>query len=45
MKLPNAEQLVVEREKIEGYLLNAAHGYGASKARFFGEVGFRAENW
>jgi uncharacterized protein DUF6883 len=45
MKLPSAEQLVVEREKIVGYLLNATHRYGASKARFFGELGFRLENW
>ena len=45
MKLPNAEQLIVEREKIVDYLLNPTHRYGASKARFFGEFGFRAENW
>lgn len=45
MKLPNADKLVVEREKIVGYLLNATHRYGASKARFFGEFGFQAENW
>jgi hypothetical protein len=45
MKLPNADQLIVEREKIAGYLLNATHRYGASKARFFGEFGFRVENW
>lgn len=45
MKLPNADQLIVEREKIVGYLLSAMHRYGASKARFFGEFGFRAENW
>ena len=32
MKLPNAEQLVVEREKIVGYLLNATHRYGALSA-------------
>ncbi|MFQ5852239.1 MAG: DUF6883 domain-containing protein [Candidatus Binatia bacterium] len=45
MKLPNADQLVVGREKIVGYLLNATHRYGVSKARFFGSFGFRAENW
>jgi hypothetical protein len=45
MKLPNAEQVVVEREKIIGYLLNAAHRYGTSKARFFGEFGFHPTNW
>jgi len=45
MRLPNADQLVVEREKIVGYLLNAAHHYGSSKARFFREFGFRTEQW
>jgi hypothetical protein len=45
MKLPNAEQAVVEREKIAGYLLNATHRYGASKARFFTHFGFRIEVW
>ena len=45
MKLPNAENAVVEREKITEYLLNPTHRYGASKARFFGAFGFRAEEW
>ncbi|OGA40584.1 MAG: hypothetical protein A3G24_19300 [Betaproteobacteria bacterium RIFCSPLOWO2_12_FULL_62_13] len=45
MKLPNAEQLVVGREKIEDYLLNPTHRYGASKAHCFGQFGFRAEHW
>jgi filamentous hemagglutinin len=45
MKLPNAEAAVIERRKIVGYLLNAAHRYGASKARFFGAYGFHIENW
>ncbi len=45
MKLPNADKLIVEREKIADYLLNPAHRYGASKARFFLKFGFRAEQW
>lgn len=45
MKLPNAENAVVEREKITEYLLNPTHRYGASKARFFESFGFRAEEW
>jgi hypothetical protein len=45
MKLPNAEAAVVERAKIEGYLLNVAHRFGASKARFFTHFGFRREAW
>ena len=45
MKLPNPEKLVVEREKIADYLLNPAHRYGASKARFFSEFGFQVGRW
>jgi hypothetical protein len=45
MKLPNAELAVVEQEKICGYLLNARHRYGASKAKYFGEFGFTLDSW
>ena len=45
MKLPNAEGAVVEREKVADYLLNPAHRYGASKARFFSEFGFQVTRW
>ena len=45
MKLPAANRLVVEREKITDYLLNPAHRYGASKARFFAHFGFRMAVW
>ena len=45
MKLPNVRALIVGREKIADYLLNPAHRYGASKARFFAEFGFRVEEW
>jgi hypothetical protein len=34
MKLPNAHLAVVEEAKIRSCLLNPAHRYGASKARF-----------
>ena len=44
MKLPNPSGLIVEREKIADYLLNPAHRYGASKARFFTKFGFRVED-
>ncbi len=36
---------MVEREKIVGYLLNPAHPFGTSKARFFGRFGFTADQW
>jgi hypothetical protein len=45
MKLPRAENLVIEREKIVSYLLNTDHPYGSSKATFFGLHGFHLENW
>jgi len=45
MKLPNASRVLVEREKVVDYLLNLTHRYGASKARLFGEFGFRLEEW
>lgn len=45
MKVPNAHLAVVEREKITEYLLNEAHRYGASKARFFTSFGFRRNAW
>ena len=45
MKLPNPTELIVERDKILGYLLNPAHPYGAAKARFFTTFGFRAAAW
>ena len=45
MKLPNATKTVVEREKVADYLLNPAHRFGATKARFFTHFGFRKEAW
>lgn len=45
MKLPKAHLAIVDREKILGYLLNPAHRFGASKARFFTSFGFRTEAW
>ena len=45
MKLPHADLAVVEHAKVCDYLLNPAHRYGASKARFFAQFGFRAEAW
>jgi hypothetical protein len=45
MRLPNANSLIVEREKIASYLLNPEHPSGAGKARFFGAFGFRIQEW
>lgn len=43
MRLPHADLVVVDREKITEYLLNPKHRYGASKARFFDGFGFTLE--
>lgn len=45
MKLPCLHELIVEREKISGYLLNLGHRYGATKARFFIALGFNVDAW
>ena len=45
MKLPNAAQALVEREKITEYLLSATHPSGRSKARFFRRFGFSTDSW
>ncbi len=41
MKLPNAHLVLVGREKITDYLLNAAHPDNSGKAQFFLSLGFR----
>ena len=45
MKLPNAEQAVVDREKITDYLLSLTSPDGWSKARFFTRRGFTVGQW
>ena len=45
MKLPNANQVLVQREKITEYLLNAAHPDNNGKAEFFESFGFRLADW
>ena|SRR5580698_2054616 len=45
MKLPGVDKLIVEREKIQNYLLDPEHRFGGSKARFFNRFGFTLEHW
>ncbi len=45
MKLPNADEVLVERDKITGYLLNQGHPDNGGKARFFASLGFQSERW
>jgi len=43
--LPNADRAVVPERKLLGYLLNAGHRSGRSKARFFTAHGFSTDRW
>lgn len=45
MKLPGADKLIVEREKIVHYLLNASHPDNSGKAEFFLDLGFKRSHW
>ncbi len=45
MKLPNASEVKVTREKIADYLLNPAHPDNGGNAEFFGQHGFHRECW
>jgi len=45
VKLPNINKLVVEREKIIDYLLNASHPDNGGKAAFFLSLGFNRNEW
>lgn len=40
MKLPNAENALVEDPKLTGYLLNPKHPHGTHKARYLARFGF-----
>ena len=45
MKLPNADKAVVEREKVQDYLLDSVHPDNGGKAQFFERLGFRQSEW
>ncbi len=45
MRLPNADRVQVDREKITEHLLSPDHPYGCNKAIFFTGFGFQLENW
>jgi len=45
MKIPHAEQALVERKKINEYLLNRKHPDNGAKADFYFQLGFSAEEW
>jgi len=45
MKLPNAENAVIDRAKIVQYLLDVDHPQGGSKARLLHSLGYSAADW
>ncbi len=45
MKLPNAKEAEIDRNKITEYLLSLSHPYGRSKALFFTSFGFQIKIW
>ena len=45
MKLPGSENAEVGETKIVRYLLSTTHRAGKSKAAFFTEFGFSADQW
>ena len=45
MKLPNAEQVVIDEGKLREYLLSKTHPVGRFKAGFFAGLGFGPEDW
>ena len=45
MPLPNASSAVIDRAKLQKYLLSLEHPVGRFKARFFATLGFSAERW
>ena len=45
MRIPNAENAVVEAEKLRDYLLSPNHPIGKFKSAFFRSVGYQAEEY
>jgi hypothetical protein len=45
MKLPNADNAIIEEDKLVSYLLNPNHRRGGSKARLLNSLGYGATEW
>jgi hypothetical protein len=45
MKLPNAQNAIVDERKVREYSLSPSHPIGRFKAKFFESVGFPPEAW
>jgi hypothetical protein len=45
MRLPRAQEAIVDPEKVRDYLLSPRHATGRQKARFFARLGYVQANW
>lgn len=45
MKLPNTDNAIIPREKLQDYLLSESHPVGRFKATFFRSIGYSVDNW
>ena len=45
VKLPNAENAITQKEKLQDYLLSQSHPIGRFKAAFFRSLGYSSDNW
>ncbi len=45
MKIPNAGQAHIRREKLQDYVLSDSHAVGRFKARFFRALGYERNDW
>ena len=44
-RIPNAENAIIDAEKLHGYILSFSHPIGRFKAAVFQKLGYSAENW
>ena len=45
MLIPGADRALINRSKLQDYLLSSQHPIGRFKARFFSALGFGPHNW
>jgi filamentous hemagglutinin len=45
VRIPGADQFVIDEAKIRDYLLSPEHRVGSSKAKFFARLGFEHQDW
>ena len=45
LKLPNNDRAIIDRDKLEDYLLSPSHPVGCFKALFFESLGYSRDQW